>query len=93
MDYLILALATWRLTNLIVGPLEVFARFRVIAGVQENDYGRFGTTELARMLACFWCASIWVALCVYILYLFAPVEIFIPFALSGAAIVISELND
>lgn len=96
MDYLILALTVWRLTSLLVredGPYEIFARLRVALGIVREEYGSYATTEIGKALSCFWCASVWVAIVVYTLYLFVPMGFFVPFALSAAAILLNELGD
>jgi hypothetical protein len=53
MDFIILALATWRLSNLLVnesGPYDVFERVRARVGVYYDDYGSpQGRNELVRV--------------------------------------------
>ena len=61
MHYLILALATWRLSNLLVnedGPGNMFARLRNLAGVQDGTDTQ--PNAIAGVFACIWCMSVWV---------------------------------
>jgi len=59
------ALACWRLSYMLTqeaGPSDVFLRFRVWAGVDQDVTGTiYGTSFLGDVLACFWCTSVWVA--------------------------------
>ena len=96
MDYLILALATWRIASLITyeeGPFEVFERLRTLAGVRSNDYGRYGTNELARGLICLWCCSTWIGALGALTYWWndSAIWLALPFALSAGAILVDEL--
>lgn len=58
------ALATWRLTRMIVserGPYDLLGRFRFWAGVRYDMYSQpKGTTELSKMIVCPYCLSIWI---------------------------------
>ena len=81
------ALATWRLTVMLwyeLGPFDVFLRLRTWVGAYEMPPERV----LGKLFACFWCLSVWVGLGVALvawLWWYA----LIPFALSGAAILLS----
>jgi len=60
LDLLVLSLATWRLTSLVVqdnGPWRIFARLRA-------------RTTLGGVLECVWCCSVWVAAGLLALHLF-----------------------
>lgn len=60
MRFAILALATWRLSSLLVnedGPFKVFYRLRTRAGV----YKQGELSQVAELFTCIWCMSIWVA--------------------------------
>lgn len=65
-DLLVLSMATWRMTSLLVnedGPKDVFGKFRSFVGVRYNEFSvPYGTNWIAEMLLCTWCASMWVAL-------------------------------
>lgn len=65
-ELLIGVLLTWRITSLInaeAGPFDMFGKFRDLMGLGFDEYNRpTYKHEAARMIACFWCASIWVGL-------------------------------
>lgn len=89
MTYPVAILAIWRITSLLVkedGPLDMFARFRDLAGVRYDEYSQCTGNPLAKGLCCFWCASIWVAI-PSVLLGFQWYDIF---ALSAGAILIEE---
>jgi len=96
-ELLILAFATWRITNLLVddneiGPYEILPWLRDKLGVEYDDKGRrFGRNEIGKALICPWCTSVWVGLFIAVLYVVVPevaLIIALPFALSGAALYI-----
>jgi len=80
-------LAVWRVTHLIVaedGPWDLFVRLR-----------RGGTAiGLGRLLTCFYCASVWVAIpfALLIAHDWRSIAICIP-ALSGGAILLERITD
>ncbi len=87
-------LATWRLTQLLhheMGPWEVFAKVRDLAGIRYNEYSEpISDSQIGKMLLCFWCTSIWAALIVAVLdRRFNLVEIL---AHSAGAILIEQVN-
>lgn len=91
---LVLVLVTWRLSSLIVyedGPLDVFARVRRAAGVDQPGE----LTNLAKGLSCLWCVSVWVGAVValaFIQYWDGTVfRLLLPFALSGGAIAVDRI--
>ena len=97
MNYLILALATWRISSLLAneaGPYDIFERLRKCAGVYYDDYSNpQGKNELAKMLVCGWCSSVWIGAALVMAYwLLSDVVVWLvlPLALSTAAIVIDE---
>lgn len=99
-EFLVLALATWRFSSLLVnepGPFHVFSRLRYVAGVREDEDGDpVATNELAKIFTCVWCASVWVGFAIVGLWYFAPEPLFIfclPFALSTVAVAIQEAFD
>lgn len=100
MDYLILALATWRLSSLIVneaGPWDLLAKARALIGIYYDDHSMLqGKNMIARAMICVWCSSVWVGIFVTVLYLIVPITtiLLLPFALSAVAIIIEEfVND
>jgi hypothetical protein len=65
--YLVLALATWRISSLLVnedGPWFAFARLRARVGVRYSDetFQRYATNQIAGAFICVWCMSVWVGL-------------------------------
>ncbi len=81
------SLAVWRVTHLVHaedGPGDIVARFRQ----------RLGSGMLGRMVDCFYCLSVWVALPVVPwLTRDGPTALVTWAALSGAAIVIERLSE
>lgn len=81
MDFLILTLAVWRVSNLIVnedGPFQMLAKFRQ------------GAVKVTHLFECVFCLSVWlglIAAIAYYLFPFWAVAVALPFALSGGAIV------
>lgn len=94
MEYLILALATWRIGSLLAkeaGPWDVFEKIRVLLGVAWDVKSEpFGTTMLSKMIVCVWCNSVWVGTFWTVAYLISPLVVWValPFALSAAAVIV-----
>jgi hypothetical protein len=96
-DFIVLALATWRLTSLLVweaGPWDILARMRHHLGVRyDAESQRYSDRMLGRMLICPWCASVWCGAAMASLYLLTPrlsVWIGLPLAFSAAAVMIEK---
>ena len=93
MEYIILALAVWRIAALVTqeqGPHSVFERLRVACGVRYKDGDLIAETELAKLIACPWCLSIHLGCIATVLYLLfgnPAVWMALPFALSALAII------
>ncbi len=99
-ELLILGLATWRLTSMIVnedGPLYLFERFRYWVGVRRTeDNVPFGTNVFAEGLSCIWCSSFWVAGLLIVSYIVAPMITLIAcviLTLSAIAILVEKVVD
>ena len=66
-DWIILALAAWRLTSLLcaeAGPFNTLRKFREWVGIiHDSDGGIIGHNDsfFAGLLSCFWCTSVWIA--------------------------------
>lgn len=64
MATILLVLATWRLSSLLVnedGPLDIFVKLRKYIGVETNAYGvDVGQNVVAKVFTCIWCMSVWV---------------------------------
>ena len=99
LEFLVLALAVWRLTSLLVwedGPFEMFANLRLLLGVRYDEYSKaYGTNWLAKGVVCPACASVWFGLALAVLYFFWTdcVWLALPLALSAAAIMVERWND
>lgn len=99
MAYLILTLATWRITSLLVneyGPFNLLERLRYRLGVRyDEDLRRIGTNVVSEAFTCVWCLSVWVGLVLSVALYAMPVWsvwLLLPFALSAGAIVIDRLK-
>jgi len=87
-SFVILGLAVYRLTRLIVED-TVFEKIR------EKIFSKFSpsTSSIGYLLTCYWCTSMYVATLVTIGYILVPsifIIICLPFALSAIAGLISE---
>ena len=97
MIYIIMALATWRISNLIVnedGPWELLERLRNFIGVKDGPYGKYGTNVIARGISCVWCLSVWIGAILTAIYLILPdvtLPLTLPFALSTVAVILDEV--
>jgi hypothetical protein len=84
---IVAALATWRVTSLLVneaGPWEMFARLRGAAGVGLSQ------DLLPSILQCFWCCSVWVGIVITVIAILPIWWVLVPLALSAVAVVIEE---
>jgi hypothetical protein len=93
----ILALATWRISSLLVredGPFYLFMRLRHKVGVRYDKLSQpYATNEVARGLLCLWCTSVWVGIALALCFLLWPqavVGLSLPFALSAVAVLVDE---
>lgn len=80
-QFIVTALAAWRLAHLLVhedGPFSVFARLRARAGLHQvvvdlpdgtTQIGWSATNTLAEGLMCLWCVSLWTAGGLLLVYL------------------------
>lgn len=91
--FIILSLATWRLSSLFVneaGPFEMFYHLRYKLGIRYDDHGQsYSTTEYGELFNCVWCFSIWAAVVIAVFWWIIPVYTTLaclPLALSAAAI-------
>lgn len=98
LDYAIIILATYRLTNMLNwerGLFAVFERFRSAIGVQPLNVAPefyaepYAKNELGKAVICFACLSVWTALVVYVTYdLFFG--LWVVLAISGAVMKLGE---
>ncbi len=96
---LILTVATWRLSSLLVdetGPFDAFAELRYWIGVRlDRESQTYGTNEIAKIFTCVWCMSIWIGIMLTVSYAIIPVYtswICLPFALSTGAIGLNAIT-
>ena len=97
MEFIILALATFRISSLVAGeegPYGLFDWFRSLIGVIRDEGGKtYGTNSFARGLTCLWCNSIWIGLMVSLAFAWEPgitVLAASPFALSSVVMIIER---
>ena len=66
-DFVLLGLATWRVSSLLVhedGPFLVFRKLRKKVGIQHDENGNIFMIPdglLPGIFSCVWCASVWLA--------------------------------
>lgn len=95
-EIVVLALATWRLTSLLVwedGPFEIFAKLRYRLGVRYDEQSiAYGTNWFAKGVVCPACASVWFGFLWAIAYWIYPHTwwVALSFALSTGAIVLEK---
>jgi hypothetical protein len=86
-EFIAAILAVWRVTHLAVvedGPFDVFVKLRGVAAA----------VKLERLVGCFYCASVWVALAAALLITreWRALVLFVP-AFSGGAIVLERATN
>ena len=85
--FILMALATWRMTSLLMkenGPFNMFVLIRRIVGIKHYDDGSvlsYKDNFFGRLFECSWCLSVWVGAGLTVAYIFLP-EITIYFALA-----------
>jgi hypothetical protein len=98
MQFIVYALATWRIASLMTsesGPFDIFLKIRGWAGITHDEDGKVLMIPhkfFAELLSCVWCCSIWVSFFWLVIWVFIPwgFWIAIPFSLSTIAIVIQR---
>jgi len=94
--FLVLALATYRMTSLLYqekGPFNLFGVIRKMFGVIHVDKEPVGYPDTfgGNLFECFWCLSVWVGAGATLVYIFLPEISFyfaLPLALSTISIII-----
>lgn len=87
-DFVVLALAVFKLSSMMVieqGPAGIYAKLRNLIGIKYNHGELVPQNWLASELTCQYCAMIYPAILLTLLYIFFPrmaVYIAFPFALS-----------
>lgn len=92
-----LLLANWRISSFIAreeGPWDFMVKLRHLAGVRYDEHSQpYGENEVATMILCLWCNSIWLGLFSLALFYFLPTLAFylsLPFALSAGVVILEE---
>lgn len=86
LEFIVLALACWRLTSLFSqesGPFKLFVKIRERLGVTHYDSGQVCEVPdkfWCNLITCPWCLSVWMASGLTLAYIFLP-QIAIYFAL------------
>lgn len=101
LNFLVLALATWRLASLFVdeaGPADMFLKFRHFAGIRFNEFSTpYAINWVGEMLLCLWCTSLWTGTFLALIHLLLPTLVWqllaYPLALSAAAILIGKWQE
>lgn len=89
--------ATWRLTNLLCnedGPFHIFAHIRKWADHLTTHNKFWQTFHLSEGIHCEWCASIWIAVPLTVVWYFLgdkTIWLLLPFCLSTWVIVFKYL--
>jgi len=96
-DFLLMALATWRLMTLLMyeeGPWQLLTRLRGRLGILHDDDGPMAwpTSMPGAIFRCSSCMGLWMAPVVLALWWTAPVVIW-ALALSGAANLLESRAD
>ena len=95
MNYLILALAVFRLSSLFAeeeGPFHLFDRIRHFIGVRYDVNGLpMGNNVIANGITCVWCNSVWFGTIITVAYYLMPditILLCLPLSLSAAAVIV-----
>jgi hypothetical protein len=97
LEFIVLVLATWRISNLVVddsedGPWDVLHKVRHLMGIRYDDKNRaYGINEIGRAATCMWCFSLWVGLFVFLVGYYVSSVPFYPFALSAGALMTNKM--
>lgn len=100
LEFIVLALATWRISSMLVdepGPFRIFIRIRELTGIKhdmDDNVAMIPDGFLPGILSCVWCTSIYIGLFWTLMYLLCGYSFYLalPFALSAAAALLSSLN-
>lgn len=90
MEILLKALATWRISHMLVhedGPYEMWYGLRIKSGIRYGFDGKPSQFGGLSPLHCLLCTSLWVSPILYLL----PIKYVMPWAISGIAILIEEV--
>ncbi len=89
MKFVVLALATWRISHMLVnerGPYDILTLLRVQCGFEYDlDFNKLSAPD-NHVLSCVWCVSVWVGGVLVLL----PSWLSVPFALSAVTVLVEE---
>jgi hypothetical protein len=88
LDFVLIALAAWRVASMFVnedGPLDIFRHIRDRL-IPEGEITGF----LPNLLSCVWCCSVWTAAAMYLVWEVWPLPVII-LAASTVAIAIDRV--
>lgn len=87
-------LLTWWLAKLISqehGPMGIFTRLRYALGVRYDEYSQVTyKNELAHLVGCIRCLSVWIGWGVAFFWLMSPNAIIMGLVVSGGAVALEE---
>lgn len=89
---IIIGLATWRVTNIVVyerGPWDIFIKLREALDIEHDDEGNPIAGKPTNVLFCPYCTSVWIAGILLIL----PLYISQLFAVAGIAAILLKIED
>lgn len=95
-QFIILALATWRVSHLLTyedGPFNIFQKLRTFVGISEELDEHDNYSFFAKLLSCLKCNSIWVGAIVWTSYCFFPIItmwITVVLAISAVACILDK---
>lgn len=91
LDFLLIALATWRLSALLAyetGPAAILETFRFYVGATPvNCAEQQNSDRVTNVFCCIKCLSVWVAPVILLLWLYVPVVVWALAASAGAILV------
>lgn len=96
-DFVILTLATWRITSLLYaedGPYMLFERLRTRLGIYYDEHSqRQASSEIGKAFNCPACLSVWVGGLAALVYWItnATAWLALPLALSAGAILVEKV--
>lgn len=100
-DFVVLALATWRMASLLAketGPFDVFMKIRKVFGIIHDDdknVAMVPETFFAQAISCVWCNSIYIGLfwtLMFVLLGDLALLAALPFALSAGAVLVEVVH-
>lgn len=94
LSLIIIVLAAWRLSHLLVyesGPFAMLDRLRFYAGAYPAACEEQRSSRVTNALCCLNCLSIWVSPVILLAWLYVPVLVWV-LAVSAGAILVQRVN-